>query len=273
MFEEGYASVGGLRIRYRVGGEGPLAVFGHGLLGSLEQVDPGPALAALAARVRLLLFDARGHGRSEGPDDPAAYSWETLGTDMVRLAEAFGARTAILGGASMGAGAALWAAVERPEAVRALVLAVPPPLGPPSLRGPDEQRALQALELLAAAIAAYGLEGAAALAKAMPGFAANPEEAEARAAWLRAQNPRTVVAAIRGLLQAPVHDPEAYRQIRVPTLVLAQEGDALHPLRAARLLQETVPDCRVHVAPEPDYWQRHPDEFVAEVRAFLDRVA
>lgn len=272
LFEEGFAQVNGLRLRYRVGGAGPLAVFGHGLLGRIEQFDAGGALGAILERVRLLLFDARGHGESEGPEDPSAYRWDTLGEDMVRLAAAFGDAPAVLGGASMGAGAALWAAVERPESVRALVLAVPPPLGPPSLRGEDEHRAIQALELLAAAIAAYGLEQTAELAKNMPGFAATPEEAEERAAWLRAQNPRTIVHAIRGLLQAPIHDPEAYRTIRAPTLVLAHEGDGLHPVRAARLLAETVPDCTVRIAPEPGYWQRHPDEFAAEVRAFLDRV-
>jgi pimeloyl-ACP methyl ester carboxylesterase len=272
VFEEGFASVEGLRLRYRVGGEGPLAVFGHGLLGSIEQLDAGPAWGAILERVRVLLFDARGHGQSDGPEDPSAYTWEALGLDMVRLAARFGGEPAILGGASMGAGAALWAAVERPAAVRALVLAVPPPLGPPSMRGEDEHRAIQALELLAAAIAAYGLEQTAELAKNMPGFAATPEEAEERAAWLRAQNPRTVVHAIRGLLQAPIHDPEAYRTIRVPTLVLAHEGDGLHPVRAARLLASTIPDCTVRVAPDPGYWQRHPEAFVAEVRAFLNRV-
>lgn len=272
MFEEGFARVNGLRLRYRVGGNGPLVVFGHGLLGSIEQLDAGEAWSTILEQVRVLLFDARGHGQSEGPDDPRAYTWESLGNDLVRLAEAFGGLPAVVGGASMGAGAALWAAVERPEAVRALVLLVPPPLGPPSLRGPEEVRAIQALELLAAAIVAYGLEQTAELAKGMPGFAATPEEAEERAVWLRAQNPRTVVHAIRGLLAAPIHDPEAYRAIRAPTLVLAHEGDGLHPVRAARLLAETIPDCTVQVAPEPGYWQQHPEELVAELRRFVGRI-
>jgi pimeloyl-ACP methyl ester carboxylesterase len=248
-----------------------LAVFGHGLLGSIEQIDQhlGP-LEALDALVRLLVFDARGHGQSEGPDSSAEYTWESLGRDMVAFADHLGAETAVFGGASMGAASALWAGIERPERVRALVLVMPPPLGPLEIRGPDERQAVAALDFVSSAVQAYGLEKTAELVKSIPGLAGDPEE---RAAWVRSQSPRALAFAIQGLIRAPFHDPEAYRCVTAPTLVIAHENDGLHPVRAAQLLKEKIPNCRLAVAPSLDHWRSHPEEFIAELQAFRDAVA
>jgi pimeloyl-ACP methyl ester carboxylesterase len=267
---ESFLTINGLRLRYRLAGEGPLAVFGHGLLGSIEQIESHVgSLDALNGMARLLVYDARGHGQSEGPEDAAAYTWETLGLDMVGFADAFGEETAVFGGASMGAASALWAAVERPERVRALVMVMPPPLGPLDIRGPEEHPAVKALDFISAAVQVYGLERTAELARTMPGIPGDPEE---RAAWVRAQDPRALGFAVRGLINASIHDPEAYRSVRAPTLVIAHEGDPLHPVRAARLLKEKIPHARLTVAPEPGYWRSHPDEFFREVRAFREAV-
>lgn len=270
-----FARVNGFRLRYRLAGEGPLAVFGHGLLGSIEQIeDEAPGfLERLHEKVRLLVYDARGHGQSGGPEDHALYTWETLGLDMCALVEHVGEQRAILGGASMGAAAALWAAVERPESARALVVMLPPPLGFPGMRGEDERAALTVLDLMSAAVQNFGLEKTVELARHFPGFASTPEEAEQRARWLLSQNPLALTHAIRGLLQAPVHDPESYRAIQVPTLVIATEGDGLHPIRAAQLLAEKVPDCRLAVAPEPGWWWSHPEDLMAELVGFLAAVS
>ncbi len=270
---ETFATINGHRLRYRVRGEGPLAIFGHGLMGTIEQIDENlAALDQLYARVRLLVYDARGHGASEGPDDAAAYTWETLGRDMAGFIDHAGDERALIGGASMGAATALWVALEQPERVRGLVLVMPPPLGDESIRRDAEKQALRVLDMLSAAIQNFGLEKTVEIARSFPGFAATPEEADERARWMLRQNPRALAFAIRGLLQSPFHDPEEYRRITVPTLVLAHEGDGLHPARAAQLLGDTIPDVRVRIAPSADYWRTHPEDFVAEVSAFFDRV-
>jgi pimeloyl-ACP methyl ester carboxylesterase len=269
-----FAEINGHRLRYRVQGEGPLAVFGHGLLGSIEQLSEyQPGFEAICERVRLLTYDARGHGESSGPEACEGYTWETLGRDMAALVAHAGEESAILGGGSMGAATALWVALERPEVVRGLVLVMPPPLGPPPARGPREQQAIMMLDMLSAAVGAYGLEKTVELAKAIPGFAATPEEADAKARWMLRQNPLALAYAVRGLIAAPGHDPECYRSIRVPTLVLAHEGDGLHPARSAQLLADTIPGARVRIADHADYWHDHHDEFLAELHAFLDGLA
>jgi len=266
-----FAEINGHRLRYRVQGEGPLVVFGHGLMGNIEQVTPeGLDLSDVLSRVRLLTFDARGHGQSGGPTDHAQYTWETLGRDMSAFVTHAGEESAIIGGASMGAASALWVGVEQPEKVRALVILMPPPLGGPDFQAPDEKNAIAFLDMLSMAIQATGIAQTIEFAKKIPGFGSTPEEAEERAAWLRSQNPLTLMYAIRGLVQSPFHHPDDYARISAPTIIVAHEGDPLHPVRSARLLKEKIPNSELLVAPEPGYWTAHPREFLTEVSKWLE---
>jgi pimeloyl-ACP methyl ester carboxylesterase len=267
--DDQFVDVNGYRLRYRLRGAGPLAVFGHGILGSIEQLlADAESIARFEARLRILLYDARGHGRSAGPLDALGYTWQALGQDMASLIEAHAEGPAIIGGASMGAATALWVAIERPELVRAAVLVMPPPLGHRTMRGPDEHQAVELLGALAVAIENFGLETTVATLSQWPGFAANDAEREARVAWLSGQNPETVLHVLKGLVASPFHDPDLYRQIEAPLLVLAHEGDGLHPARAARLLAENAPNARLVVA-ENGHWQRYPGALFAEMEAFL----
>ena len=266
-----FAHINGHPLRYRLEGEGPLVVFGHGLMGSIEQVTPaGRQLDALLARVRLLTYDARGHGQSGGPEDAADYTWEQMGRDMSAFIKLADEQQAIVGGASMGAATALWVAIEQPEKVKALVILMPPPLGHEPMREPAEKQEIAILDLISAAVQNFGIEKTVEIARSFPGFASTPEEADQRARWLLSQNPLTLLYAIRGLVASPFHDPEAYRAISVPTIVIAHEGDGLHPSRAARLLAEMIPGAILKIAPQPDYWQQHPAEFLEEMTTFLD---
>src|SRR5918998_677025 len=71
-------------------------------------------LQALAARYRVIAMDARGHGRSGKPDDPARYGPE-MGLDVVRLLDHLGIRRAHLVGYSMGAHIVAQLLVTHPE--------------------------------------------------------------------------------------------------------------------------------------------------------------
>src|SRR5690242_6825837 len=76
--------------------------------------------------VRVVRYDARGHGRSAATGDDADYQWSALAQDMLGVLDALGAETAVLGGASMGTATALHAAVSSPQRVEGLVLVIPP---------------------------------------------------------------------------------------------------------------------------------------------------
>ncbi len=265
-----FVTIDGLELRYRLYGraEAPLAVIGHGVFSSLEQYAAHPeALEILARRYRVLLYDVRGHGQSEGPQEPAGYSWRKLGEEMLALAAHVGETRPILGGASMSANAALWCAFERPEDVRALVLIAPPPLGPRELHHESETQALQLLATLATAVESLGLSGAADLIAGQPALAA---AAEGMAETLRSQNPRTIAPIIRGLHDPSPRGADEYAAIKVPVAVFAHPDDPLHPVRSANLLTERIPRCRLRLGPARNHWRDHPEQFAREIIAFLD---
>src|SRR5271170_580261 len=62
----------GVEIYYEVHGSGPPLLLTHGY-SSTSAMWQGQ-IEALSKRHRLVLWDMRGHGRSDYPQDPAAYS-------------------------------------------------------------------------------------------------------------------------------------------------------------------------------------------------------
>lgn len=83
-------------------------------------------LAPLAADRDIYAWDARGHGRTSLPADPAKLgTWRTYAVDLVALLEALPGGPFVLGGHSMGATTSLLAAAGRPDLARGFVLAEP----------------------------------------------------------------------------------------------------------------------------------------------------
>ncbi len=85
-------------------------------------------LAPLAARYRITASDARGHGRSRLPADPAAlHGWEDFADDLRGLIDAIDPGAPwLLAGHSMGGSVSLLAAAAGPARVAGLVLLDPP---------------------------------------------------------------------------------------------------------------------------------------------------
>lgn len=90
-------------------------IFSHSLL--------WPALAPLAQRRQLILFDLRGRGESQTPPAPHASRVEFDAGDVVTLRSALGLDQWDLLGHSWGGGIAMLAAANDPSGVRRLVLA------------------------------------------------------------------------------------------------------------------------------------------------------
>lgn len=104
------------------GSDGPLVVAVPSL-GDLRQEYRFLRPRLVAAGYRVVTMDVRGHGEtSTGWRD---YSAEAIGTDMVALLEHLNGGPATIVGTSMAAGAAAWAAAERPDLVAGLVLVGP----------------------------------------------------------------------------------------------------------------------------------------------------
>src|SRR6266704_5043813 len=113
------------RLHVEVGGSGPVVVLAHGFGGSARNFLS--QARALRDRYRIVRFDARGHARSEAPAEASAYTPEAFDADFGQVLDQVGARAAVVGGLSMGAGTALRFALAHPERVEGLVLAAFPP--------------------------------------------------------------------------------------------------------------------------------------------------
>src|SRR4029077_11002277 len=59
-------------------------------------------VAALKPKYRLVLIDARGHGQSDKPHDPASFTPENFASDIVSVLDDLGIKTAAYWGYSMG---------------------------------------------------------------------------------------------------------------------------------------------------------------------------
>jgi pimeloyl-ACP methyl ester carboxylesterase len=106
-------------LRLRDQGEGPPVVFIHGWTLDLEAWEP--QAAALAGSFRVIRYDRRGFGLSEGTPGRAADT-----ADLGRLLDHLRLDAATIVGLSQGARVALAFALGHPERVTALVLDGPP---------------------------------------------------------------------------------------------------------------------------------------------------
>ena len=103
-------------------GEGIPVVLLHGLTATRRYVVMGSKNLERSGH-RVVMYDARGHGRS----DPAAdgYGYDRLAADLLAVLDDRGIDRAVLAGASMGAHTVVRLALEQPGRVAALVLITP----------------------------------------------------------------------------------------------------------------------------------------------------
>jgi len=110
----------GVDLYYETHGDGPAILLSHGFSATSEMWRG--QIESLSRRHKLILWDMRGHGRSEYPDDPSAYSEEATVADMAALLDAAGADRAIVGGLSLGGYMSLAFHRVHPNRVRALLI-------------------------------------------------------------------------------------------------------------------------------------------------------
>src|SRR4051795_5588853 len=110
----------GVKLHYEVHGSGPALLLTHGY-SSTSAMWKGQ-IDALSKHHRLVLWDMRGHGQSDYPDDPSAYSEALTVADMAALLDEVGAKQAIIGGLSLGGYMSLAFHRAHPERVRALLI-------------------------------------------------------------------------------------------------------------------------------------------------------
>src|ERR1700736_5468800 len=110
----------GVKIYYEVHGSGPPLLLTHGF--SLTSAMWQGQIEALSKQHKLVLWDMRGHGQSDYPEDPKAYSEALTVGDIAALLDEVGATRAIVGGLSLGGYMSLAFYRAHPERVSALLI-------------------------------------------------------------------------------------------------------------------------------------------------------
>jgi pimeloyl-ACP methyl ester carboxylesterase len=110
----------GVEIYYEVHGSGPPLLLTHGY-SSTSEMWKGQ-IATLSKHYKLILWDMRGHGRSDYPNDASAYSEALTVADMAALLDEVGADRAVVGGLSLGGYMSLAFYRAHPARVRALLI-------------------------------------------------------------------------------------------------------------------------------------------------------
>lgn len=261
----------GFRQYYEVRGEGPELVWAHGLYMSAAKDETFFGfLDDLSRHYKLLLFDARGHGRSSHTTDPADYTFDGLATDLLELLDHVGFSRCLFIGGSMGSITVLTLALLAPERVRAVVLFQP------TCIGDDIPKVGRVARTLVKVIEREGLQSAAELVMGMGPWAKMAKVEPERVADLKASFAQQEVAAVKaasvGITLPPGYDRERLTQLKTlacPVLLIADPDDPAHPVTSAEQLHAVLPDSELVVAPTSFHFFRHRDELLFRLRQFL----
>jgi pimeloyl-ACP methyl ester carboxylesterase len=261
----------GFKIYYEVHGTGgsPL-VLAYGIGGNTEMWDVN--VPALAARHRLLLWEPRGHARSDSPEDPAKVSFARWVLDLRDVLDHLGLRRAHVGGLSLGAGIATRFTLRFPGRVRSLLVtnsssAVGLPLSVDNLVMRAQSIKIT-LEQGMDAMAEYAM-------RANPNLVERLKiEPAARAEFYeeyRRLSPIGYANALRALL-AMDHITDELPKIRVPVLLIG--GDRDPSLAPMRVMHRKIRGARLVVLSpashfanrdQPEAWNRAALSFLARV--------
>ena len=256
----------GIRFHYREGGSGVPFIFQHGLGGDVSQTFE---LLQPPRGFRLLTFDCRGHGETRplGPEEKI--SVEQFAEDLRAFLNYLRIEQAIIGGISMGAAIALRFALEYPECVLGLVLSRAAWL--------DQRRNdnLHVFSTLAEFIRKYGAVEGARQYRTTEAYQEVLKISPDSAASLLAQfeHPRaeeTVAKLERIPGYVPRHLREDWKRICVPTLVLANQQDPVHPFDFGQTLAETIPGAQlIEITPKSVSKEQHTADVQRALTDFL----
>jgi proline iminopeptidase len=268
----------GVRIYYEEHGAGTPLVLAYGIGGNADLWDVNRP--ALAARHRLVLWEPRGHARSDSPEDPAKYSFAHWVTDLRGVLDHLKIRTAHVGGLSLGAGIATRFTLRHPNRVRSLLVTN-------SSSAAGLPLSVENIVMRARSIEVTLSQGMDAMAE----FAmrTNPNVAERLAldpgakdefyAYYRRLTPIGYANALRALLGMD-HITDQLGKIRVPVLLIGGDRDpSLAPMKVmhATIKGSTLivlsPASHFANRDQPEAWNRAALDFLARCDARAPRRA
>jgi 2-succinyl-6-hydroxy-2,4-cyclohexadiene-1-carboxylate synthase len=260
----------GLRLHFRVEGDGDPILLIHGFTGS--SLSWGEDLTAGLAQVhRVVAVDLLGHGESDVSPDPERYRVHELLKDLQEVLDALSIDRARWLGYSMGGRLALAGAVTIPHRISSLILES----ASPGLETEKERAARRrADEALAEGITLGGMEAFVDNWMGLPLFATQgklPPHIRAQTRERKLKNdPTAIAASLRGMgTGAQPSYWDRLSEISVPTFLLAGEEDQKFTEIAERM-DSLIPKATLRLIPMAGHaiHLENPFAWLAAVRTF-----
>ncbi|WP_181312766.1 alpha/beta fold hydrolase [Nocardioides campestrisoli] len=200
----------------------------------------------------VLPLDLLGHGRSDRPSDPLAYSVTAYAEQVEALLDEVGAEQALLVGVSLGANVALETAVRSPDRVRGLLLE-----SPVLDNGFAAGLLRMAPLMLGARVAPLAFSGVRRMVRAVP--------RGVMPFWVGValdtcnQRPGALAAMVHGVLFGRMAPNAGERRgIGVPVLLVGHRADPAHPWADVEMLAAELPQATVVRSRGPLEWRLDP---------------
>lgn len=246
----------GVNLYYEDHGAGPAVLLSHGYSATSKMW--AEQAAAFKDRYRVITWDMRGHGDTDSPKDPSAYSEAHTVEDMAAILDACGIERAVIGGLSLGGYMSLAFHLKYPGRVRALMLF---DTGP-GYKNPDARHAWnERAEKWAETLEDKGLDALAIMGSD-----------EMRKDWHRSAE--GLAGAARGMLsQVDSRVIESLPGIQAPTLVLVGANDEPF-LAPTDYMAKKIPNANRVVIMDAGHASNlhQPASFNDAMAAFLERL-
>jgi pimeloyl-ACP methyl ester carboxylesterase len=247
----------GVTLSGEEAGEGPAIVLLHGLTATRRYVVMG-STALQRAGHRVIAYDARAHGRSDGAREPGDYGYARLAADLLAVLDERRVERAVLAGASMGAHTLVAFALAHPERVAGLAV-LTPAFDPEE----DQEDRLERWDRLSRGLREGGVEGF------VEAYGTPPVPEKWRPTIDRVlhqrlaahEHPDALADALRAVPRSrPFERWEDLAAIDAPAVVVASrdEIDPEHPYATGERYADAIPGARlVSEAPgaSPLAWQ------------------
>ncbi len=246
--------------------QGLPVVFIHGFPFNHSMWEP--QMLALPNDIRAIAFDVRGHGDSDVAD--GIYTIEFFVDDLIALLDHLVLKQVVLCGLSMGGYIALRAMERHPDRFKGLVLC-------------DTQSAADSNEARvkrSASIRAVRTHGVKSFADGFVKAVFTPQSFETKAGavdkirnTIEANAPLGICGTLVALASR-TDTTASLSQIKVPTLILVGEQDAITPVAASKSMHDQISGSELSVIPHAAHMSNieNPEAFNASLLKFLKRL-
>jgi pimeloyl-ACP methyl ester carboxylesterase len=262
------AEVNGHRLYYEIAGEGEPLLCVHGL--ACDTLAWIPQLEAFSSEYRTVIFDNRDVGQSSMSDGD--YEIADMARDALALADELELDSFHLVGISMGGAIAQEIALQAPDRVRTLTLAVTFPAGSNYARRLGEVWGSRVRQ-----ISHEQHVDELMLLNHSEGFFENPDMVEfIRSAMVGNPNRQAPEAFCRQIAACGRHDTrDRLGTLSMPTHVIGGEYDVLVPIWKSREIAGLIPGAKLTILPEAPHGLslERAEEFNAAVLGFIREAA